>query len=109
MASGKSVDFSPYTIPPLPARDTSGPVSSFRAGRHGRDSGGGGGGPRRGGGGGGVPDYLLHPERWTCYSLEDVPDSSDADNRAAAHQYLSGLQRRKERYATLIHSSTNIP
>uniref|UniRef100_A0AAQ5XA91 U5 small nuclear ribonucleoprotein TSSC4 n=1 Tax=Amphiprion ocellaris TaxID=80972 RepID=A0AAQ5XA91_AMPOC len=23
----------------------------------------------------GVPDYLLHPERWTHYSLEDVPET----------------------------------
>uniref|UniRef100_A0A3Q3IVZ3 U5 small nuclear ribonucleoprotein TSSC4 n=1 Tax=Monopterus albus TaxID=43700 RepID=A0A3Q3IVZ3_MONAL len=28
----------------------------------------------------GVPDYLVHPERWTRYSLEDVPETSDGDN-----------------------------
>ncbi|XP_026233905.1 protein TSSC4 [Anabas testudineus] len=44
----------------------------------------------------GVPDYLVHPERWTCYSLEDVPETSDQDNRRAAHQFLSGLQHEKE-------------
>ncbi|KAM9765833.1 U5 small nuclear ribonucleoprotein TSSC4 [Menidia menidia] len=41
----------------------------------------------------GVPDYLLHPERWTRYSLEDVPESSDQDNRRAAHQFLSSLRQ----------------
>uniref|UniRef100_A0A3Q0TFJ8 U5 small nuclear ribonucleoprotein TSSC4 n=1 Tax=Amphilophus citrinellus TaxID=61819 RepID=A0A3Q0TFJ8_AMPCI len=28
----------------------------------------------------GVPDYLVHPERWTHYSLEDVSETSDQDN-----------------------------
>lgn len=41
----------------------------------------------------GVPDYLVHPERWTRYSLEDVAESSDQDNRRAAHQFLSGLHQ----------------
>ncbi|XP_012717113.2 protein TSSC4 [Fundulus heteroclitus] len=40
-----------------------------------------------------VPDYLVHPERWTRYSLEDVVESSDQDNRRVAFQFLSGLQR----------------
>uniref|UniRef100_A0A3B4XKD8 U5 small nuclear ribonucleoprotein TSSC4 n=1 Tax=Seriola lalandi dorsalis TaxID=1841481 RepID=A0A3B4XKD8_SERLL len=29
----------------------------------------------------GVPDYLVHPERWTHYSLEDVSETSEQDNR----------------------------
>uniref|UniRef100_A0AAQ4QZ67 U5 small nuclear ribonucleoprotein TSSC4 n=1 Tax=Gasterosteus aculeatus aculeatus TaxID=481459 RepID=A0AAQ4QZ67_GASAC len=29
----------------------------------------------------GVPDYLVHPERWTHYNLEDVEETSDQDNR----------------------------
>ncbi|XP_054916039.1 protein TSSC4 isoform X2 [Poeciliopsis prolifica] len=41
----------------------------------------------------GVPDYLVHPERWTRYSLEDVVESTDQDNRRAAHQFLSGLHQ----------------
>ncbi|MEQ2276961.1 hypothetical protein XENORESO_015870 [Xenotaenia resolanae] len=41
----------------------------------------------------GVPDYLVHPERWTRYSLEDVVESSDQDNRRVAHQFLSSLQQ----------------
>ncbi|KAM4596756.1 U5 small nuclear ribonucleoprotein TSSC4 isoform 1-T2 [Fundulus diaphanus] len=41
----------------------------------------------------GVPDYLVHPERWTRYSLEDVVESSDQDNRRVAFQFLSSLQR----------------
>lgn len=44
----------------------------------------------------GVPDYLLHPERWTHYSLEDVAETSDHDNRRAAHQFLSSLQQEKQ-------------
>nr|XP_020441460.1 protein TSSC4 [Monopterus albus] len=40
----------------------------------------------------GVPDYLVHPERWTRYSLEDVPETSDGDNSRIAHQFLSSLQ-----------------
>ncbi|KAM6942715.1 uncharacterized protein FYW49_014965 [Xenentodon cancila] len=44
----------------------------------------------------GVPDYLVHPERWTHYSLEDVPECSDKDNRTAAHQFLSGLQQERK-------------
>lgn len=39
----------------------------------------------------GVPDYLVHPERWTHYNLEDVAESSNEDNRRAAHQFLSSL------------------
>ncbi|XP_017275083.1 protein TSSC4 [Kryptolebias marmoratus] len=41
----------------------------------------------------GVPDYLVHPERWTHYSLEDVAESSDQDNRRTAHQFLSSLRQ----------------
>ncbi|XP_056135047.1 protein TSSC4 [Lampris incognitus] len=44
----------------------------------------------------GVPDYLLHPERWTCYSLENVPETSDRQNRMVAQQYLHSLQQRTE-------------
>lgn len=43
----------------------------------------------------GVPDYLVHPERWTRYSLEDVTETSDEDNRRAAHHFLSSLQQRR--------------
>ncbi|KAM4593722.1 U5 small nuclear ribonucleoprotein TSSC4 [Odontesthes bonariensis] len=44
----------------------------------------------------GVPDYLVHPERWTHYSLEDVPESSDQDNRREAHRFLSSLQKERK-------------
>ncbi|TNN35951.1 Disintegrin and metalloproteinase domain-containing protein 19 [Liparis tanakae] len=43
----------------------------------------------------GIPDYVVHPERWTHYSLEDVEETSDKDNRKAAHSFLSSLQQRK--------------
>ncbi|XP_075043983.1 U5 small nuclear ribonucleoprotein TSSC4 [Mixophyes fleayi] len=43
-----------------------------------------------------VPDYLEHPERWTKYSLEDVPDSSDRTNRSTALAFMTELQQRKE-------------
>ncbi|XP_030580053.1 U5 small nuclear ribonucleoprotein TSSC4 [Archocentrus centrarchus] len=39
----------------------------------------------------GVPDYLVHPERWTHYSLEDVSETSDQDNSRVAHQFLASL------------------
>lgn len=44
----------------------------------------------------GVPDYLVHPERWTHYSLEDVTETCDQDNSRVAHHFLSSLQQRKE-------------
>ncbi|XP_037650763.1 protein TSSC4 [Sebastes umbrosus] len=44
----------------------------------------------------GVPDYLVHPERWTHYSLEDVPETCDQGNSRAAHNFLSSLQQTKE-------------
>ncbi|TRZ00148.1 hypothetical protein DNTS_026265 [Danionella cerebrum] len=42
-----------------------------------------------------LPDYLAHPERWTHYSLEDVPESSDGKNSQVAHQYIQELQESK--------------
>lgn len=45
-----------------------------------------------------VPDYKLHPDRWTEYSLEDV-DTSDASNKAAALDFLH--ERRKLRETSL--------
>ncbi|XP_066556899.1 U5 small nuclear ribonucleoprotein TSSC4 [Amia ocellicauda] len=47
----------------------------------------------------GVPDYLAHPERWTKYSLEDVPETSGSRNAAVAKEYIEGLQRRRGRGA----------
>lgn len=35
-----------------------------------------------------VPDYVAHPERWTRYSLEDVAETSEQSNRAAALAFL---------------------
>ncbi|KAM4602902.1 U5 small nuclear ribonucleoprotein TSSC4 isoform 1-T4 [Polymixia lowei] len=58
-----------------------------------QNHGGGAGGPA---GRGGVPDYLVHPERWTHYSLEDVPETSDSQNSMVAQQYLLSLQQKKE-------------
>ncbi|MBN3273679.1 TSSC4 protein, partial [Polyodon spathula] len=42
-----------------------------------------------------VPDYLAHPERWTKYSLEDVPETSNQKNTAVAQEFMSSLQKRK--------------
>lgn len=42
-----------------------------------------------------VPDYLLHPERWTRYDLDDVPETSDRKNRQVAHEFIQGLQNRR--------------
>ena len=45
----------------------------------------------------GAPDYKKHPERWTCYSLDDVPDHdmSERSNMQAALGFID--ERRKER------------
>lgn len=43
-----------------------------------------------------VPDYLMHPERWTHYNLEDVAETSDRSNRMVAHQFLASLKQKKE-------------
>lgn len=53
----------------------------------------------------GTPDYLVHPERWTHYSLEDVAETSNQGNRMAAHQYLSSLQQHKEQEESQSGSS----
>ncbi|XP_062973205.1 U5 small nuclear ribonucleoprotein TSSC4 [Elgaria multicarinata webbii] len=48
-----------------------------------------------------VPDYVVHPERWTKYSLEDVSESSDKTNRSVAMEFLEGLKKsRGEQSAT---------
>lgn len=44
----------------------------------------------------GTPDYLLHPERWTHYSLEGVSETSEQGNAEAAFNFLSELQERKK-------------
>ncbi|KAG9475641.1 hypothetical protein GDO78_003836 [Eleutherodactylus coqui] len=43
-----------------------------------------------------APDYLAHPERWTKYSLENVPDTSDRTNRSTALNFLTELKQQKE-------------
>lgn len=44
----------------------------------------------------GKPDYLVNPDRWTHYSLEDVPETSDQGNSRVAHQFLAGLKHKKD-------------
>ncbi|XP_029318675.1 protein TSSC4 [Cottoperca gobio] len=56
----------------------------------------------------GVPDYLVHPERWTHYSLEDVTETSDQGNSRAAHHFLSSVQQRKEQQESPSDSSCNM-
>ncbi|KAG8186637.1 hypothetical protein JTE90_021785 [Oedothorax gibbosus] len=43
-----------------------------------------------------VPSFKKQPQKWTKYSLEDVPISSDATNAKAAFQFLNELKSRKE-------------
>lgn len=43
-----------------------------------------------------VPDYMVNPERWTHYSLEDVAETSDQGNSRVAHQYLASLLQKKD-------------
>ncbi|KAL4225372.1 hypothetical protein ACF0H5_016061 [Mactra antiquata] len=52
-----------------------------------------------------TPDYKIHPERWTEYSLEDV-DVSDSANKAAALDFLH--ERRKLRENSLKEESMDI-
>lgn len=78
-------------LPPRPSRKTSQPPSSCPT-------------PAKRG----APDYLVHPERWTHYSLEDVAETSDQGNSRAAHNFLSSLQQRKEQQESPSDSSCNI-
>uniref|UniRef100_A0A8C5R089 U5 small nuclear ribonucleoprotein TSSC4 n=1 Tax=Leptobrachium leishanense TaxID=445787 RepID=A0A8C5R089_9ANUR len=43
-----------------------------------------------------LPDYLKHPERWTKYSLEHVPPSSDQSNRKTALSFLADLKHKQQ-------------
>ncbi|XP_049418250.1 protein TSSC4 [Epinephelus fuscoguttatus] len=79
-------------LPPPPSRKTSHPPSSSPTPAKKR----------------GVPDYLVHPERWTHYSLEDVEETSDQGNSRAAHHFLSSLQQRKEPQESRSDSSCDI-
>ncbi|XP_062271768.1 U5 small nuclear ribonucleoprotein TSSC4 [Scomber scombrus] len=67
-------------LPPAPSRKTSQPPPSGSTPAKKR----------------GVPDYMVHPDRWTHYSLEDVAETSDRGNSRAALQYLASLQPKKE-------------
>ncbi|XP_051885007.1 protein TSSC4 [Pristis pectinata] len=54
-----------------------------------------------------VPDYLLHPERWTKYSLEDVPETSNKKNTAVAFEFMDVLKKqRKEKFTTDFNESS---
>ncbi|XP_071014118.1 U5 small nuclear ribonucleoprotein TSSC4-like [Oncorhynchus clarkii lewisi] len=44
----------------------------------------------------GVPDYLVNPERWTRYDLEDVPETSGSKNSMVAQQYIQSLQQKEK-------------
>ncbi len=78
-------------LPPRPSRKTSQPLSSCPTPAKKR----------------GAPDYLVHPERWTHYSLEDVTETSDQGNSRAAHHFLSSLQQKKEQQESQSDSSCN--
>ncbi|GIY87677.1 protein TSSC4 [Caerostris darwini] len=43
-----------------------------------------------------VPNFKLQPQKWTKYSLEDIPVSSDASNRAVALQFINEIRKAKE-------------
>lgn len=43
-----------------------------------------------------VPESPTRSGRWTKYSLEDVPETSDRKNSQVALEYIQGLQQRKE-------------
>ncbi|KAM6321830.1 U5 small nuclear ribonucleoprotein TSSC4 isoform 1-T2 [Podargus strigoides] len=52
-----------------------------------------------------VPDYVAHPERWTKYSLGEVPESTDKTNRAVAMEFLEGLKKRGEEQSSATQDS----
>ncbi|XP_052550538.1 protein TSSC4 [Tympanuchus pallidicinctus] len=52
-----------------------------------------------------VPDYVAHPERWTKYSLDGVPESGDKTNRAVAMEFLEGLKKREEEQSSAAQDS----
>ncbi|XP_078112326.1 U5 small nuclear ribonucleoprotein TSSC4 [Sander vitreus] len=79
-------------LPPHPSRKTSQPLSNCPTPAKKK----------------GVPDYLVHPERWTRYSLEEVTMTCDKGNRWAAHNFLSSLQQRKELQESGSDSSCDI-
>ncbi|XP_032367737.1 U5 small nuclear ribonucleoprotein TSSC4 [Etheostoma spectabile] len=79
-------------LPPHPSRKTSQPLSNCPTPAKKR----------------GVPDYLVHPERWTRYSLEEVTMTCDKGNRRAAHNFLFSLQQRKELQESRSDSSCDI-
>ena len=60
-------------------------------GRHNHHRGGGGRGR-----GGRVPDHVKNPEKYTKYSLKDVPELSDRSNSAAAFDFLRKLKENKD-------------
>lgn len=43
-----------------------------------------------------LPDYIEHPERWTKYSLADVSETSDLQNRQVALEFLDSLKKCKD-------------
>ncbi|XP_072375064.1 U5 small nuclear ribonucleoprotein TSSC4-like [Scyliorhinus torazame] len=48
-----------------------------------------------------VPDYLLHPERWTKYTLEDVPETSSKKNTAVALEFMDNLKKQRKEKPTM--------
>merc|ERR1719245_132865 len=50
----------------------------------------------RRGRGGKVPDHVKNPEKYTKYSLKDVPELSDRSNSAAAFDFLRNLKENKD-------------
>ncbi|XP_072277828.1 U5 small nuclear ribonucleoprotein TSSC4 [Pyxicephalus adspersus] len=56
-----------------------------------------------------LPDYLAHPERWTKYNLEDVPDTSDRTNRNTALSFLLELKHKKEDKDVLKNTTNPLP
>ncbi|KAJ8405223.1 hypothetical protein AAFF_G00322140 [Aldrovandia affinis] len=43
----------------------------------------------------GMPESPTHTARWTKYSLEDVPETSDRKNSEVALEYIQSLQQKK--------------
>ena len=52
-------------------------------------------GGHRGRGGQRVPDHVKNPDKYTKYSLKDVPEISNKSNPAAAFDFLQKLRKEK--------------
>ncbi|KAJ8337934.1 hypothetical protein SKAU_G00369000 [Synaphobranchus kaupii] len=57
----------------------------------------------------GAPESPARTARWTKYSLEDVPETSDRQNSQVALEYIQGLQQQKKGSAAVETQEPFVP